>query len=277
MRKLKNLLLGVASLAFIVGCSKNTSNNDIITIAATPVPHAEILEQIKPLLAKDGIDLQIKEFSDYVQPNLLVQQKQLDANYFQHIPYLTEFNKQHSTDLVELVGVHIEPIGIYINSNDKSKLAGFTATKDVTKFPTGLVIGVPNDATNEGRALALLQKNGLIKIKDGVTYPTKDDISSNPYNLQFKELDAAMLPRVLQSKDLDIAVINSNYALQANLNPLKDAIFIEDLNSPYVNIIAVRPDELNEPKMKKLADALHSPEIKQFILNKYQGAIVPAF
>lgn len=249
--------------------------DETITIAASPVPHAEILKMVKPILKRQGIDLEIKEFSDYVTPNLLVQQKALDANFFQHRPYLAEFNKEHGTNLVELVAVEVEPMGIYANKN--LQLQNFIAKKNVALLPKGLSIGVPNDTTNEGRALLLLEGNGFIKIKHNVKYPTKQDIVSNPYNISIKELEPAMLPRALISNQLDLAVINSNYAMQAGMNPLKDAIFIENSNSPYVNIIAVRPDELNMPKMKKLALALHSVVIKSFITNKYKGAIIPTF
>ncbi len=253
------------------------ADNQIIKIAASPVPHAEILKQIKPILEKEGIDLQITEFNDYVQPNLAVAQGSMDANFFQHLPYLTVFNKQHGTNLVELIGVHVEPMGIYASGN--KNLVDFIKTKSLAKLPknTQLTVGLPNDATNEGRALLLLQKNGFIKLKTGVAFPTVSSVSSNLYGLKFVEIDPAMLPRMLLSKQLDFAVINSNYAIPANLNPIKDAVFIEDAKSPYVNIVAVRPEELKEPKMKKLADALHSVVIKNYIKQQYKGAIVPAF
>ncbi|MFN8769632.1 MAG: MetQ/NlpA family ABC transporter substrate-binding protein [Neisseriaceae bacterium] len=250
-------------------------SDEIITIAASPVPHAEILKQIKPILKKEGIDLQIKEFNDYVLPNLAVAQGKMDANFFQHRPYLAQFNKDKGTNLVELVGVEIEPMGIYIGS--EAKLKDFAKSKSVAKLPKGLKVAIPNDTTNEGRSLLLLQKHGLIKVKSDVKYPTKNDIISNPYQLKFVELEAAMLPRVLSGKQVDIAVINSNYALDANLLPTKDAVFIEDSTSPYVNIIAVRPTELNEPKMKKLAQALHSKSLKSYIDKQYKGAVIPTF
>lgn len=272
VRNMKLFKLLFVATGFI---AVNVFAQETIVIAASPVPHAEILKQVKPILQKDGIDLQIKEFNDYVQPNLLVQQKQLDANFFQHRPYLAEFNKEHGTNLVELVGVQIEPMGLYASKNPKMK--EFVTTKKADKIPQKSTIGVPNDTTNEGRALLLLQANGVIKIKDGVKYPTKKDISANPYNVVITELEPAMLPRALISQQLDLAVINSNYALTANMNPVKDAIFIEGSNSPYVNIVAVRPDELNEPKMKALAKALNSLQIKNYINKNYKGAVVPAF
>ena len=251
----------------------NTLKPVTITIGASPVPHAEILKQVVPILKKQGITLKISEFSDYVQPNLLVQQTQLDANFFQHRPYLTQFNKEHGTNLVELTGVEIEPMGIYASSD--AQLQDFVASKNISKLPRNLTVGVPNDTTNEGRALLLLQNNDFIKIKHGVKYPTKQDIIANPYNIDFKELDAAMLPRALLAKQLDVAVINSNYAIEAKMNPLKDAVFIENAHSPYVNVIAVRPDELQLPQMKALAKAIHTAAITQFILTQYKGAVVP--
>lgn len=270
LKKILMVGMGVGILSF-----GSVYANETITIAASPIPHAEILKQVQPILAKEGIDLQIKEFTDYVTPNLVVDQKQIDANFFQHIPYLKEFNKEHGTNLVELVGVEIEPMGLYAGHDPKYK--SFATKKSVKFLPHGAVVGIPNDTTNEGRALLLLQANGLIKIKTGVVYPTKNDVIDNPYELSFKELDAAMLPRALVANQLNLAVINSNYAIQAGMNPLKGSIFIENSNSLYVNIVAVRPDELNEPKMQKLAKALHSTVVKQFILSKYKGAVVPTF
>ncbi len=246
---------------------------EVITIAASPTPHADILRQVKPILAKEGIDLQIKEFSDYIQPNLAVAQKQMDANYFQHKPYLAEFNKTKGTDLVELVAVHIEPMAVYASE----KQSAWAKTKNVKKLASNLKIGVPNDPTNEGRALSILQKNGFLTLKAGVAFPTKRDIASNPYSIEIVELDAAMLPRVLKSKQLDFAVINSNFALGAKLNPLKDAVFIESNDSPYANIVAVRPEELKEAKIQKLAKAMHNPKIRAYILNTYKGIVIPVF
>lgn len=263
----------------IVVCSTLFFNHvfatEVIVIGASAVPHAEILQQIKPQLKAQGIDLQIKEFNDYVQPNLLTEQKQLDANFFQHRPYLLQFNKEHGTNLVELTSVQLEPMGVY--ASNSPKLNNFILTKNATKLPQGMVIGVPNDTTNEGRALLLLQANGVIKIDSNAKYPTKKDIKSNPYAVVIRELEPAMLPRVLKSGQVDLAVINSNYALLANINPLKDAVFIENSNSPYVNIVAVRPDELGMSKMKVLVTALHSALVRNFINNTYKGAVIPAF
>ena len=248
---------------------------ETILIGASAVPHAEILKKVKPILLKQGIDLQIREFSEYVQPNLFVEQKQLDANFFQHRPYLIQFNKEHNTHLVELVGVQIEPMGLYLSSN--TNLVKFAKSMNLADLPKGLNIGVPSDTTNEGRALLLLQANGIIEINKDVIYPTKKDIKYNPYNIIIKELDPAMLSRTLKDKGLDMAVINSNYVLLAKMNPLKDAIFIEGSKSPYVNIVAVRNGEESNPKMKALAKALHTLEVRDFINQTYQGAVVPSF
>lgn len=259
----------------ITACSlANVMANETITIGASPVPHAEMLKFVKPALAKQGYDLKITEFSDYITPNLAVTQKQLDANFFQHQPYLDQYNKDHGTNLVALVKVHLEPMGIYANKTTEAK---FITSKKATDIVKGSKIGVPNDPTNEGRALNILQANGFIKVKAGVAYPTKKDVTANPYNIQFVELDPAMLPRSLAGKQLDLAVINSNFALSANLKPTKDAVLLEGKNSPFANIVVVRPDELNQPKMKALAKALTSPEMKKFIEQKYDGAVIPAF
>lgn len=263
------LTLGVSIFSVV-----NVFANETITIGASPVPHAEMLKFIKPTLAKQGYDLKITEFSDYITPNLAVSQKQLDANFFQHLPYLEQYNKDHGTNLVPLVKVHLEPMGVYANKATENK---FIASKKAVDIAKGSKIGVPNDPTNEGRALNILQSNGIIKLKSGVAYPTKKDVIANPYDVKFVELDPAMLPRSLAGKQLDLAVINSNFALSANLNPTKDAVLLEAKNSPFANLVAVRPDELNQPKMKALAKALTSPEMKKFIEQKYNGAVIPAF
>ncbi|MDK2785041.1 MAG: D-methionine transport system substrate-binding protein [Bacillota bacterium] len=236
-----------------------------IKVGATTIPHAEILNFIKPTLAKEGINLEVKEFSDYTQLNPALVSKELDANYFQHIPYLESFNKGTGNNLVAIARVHIEPMGIY-----SKKL------KDLSSVPQGATVAIPNDATNGGRALLLLQSAGLIKLKDGAGITaTPLDIADNPKGLKIRELDAASLPRTLD--DVDLAVINTNYALEAKLVPTKDALFIEDKNSPYVNVLVVRPEDEDKEPLKKLAAALNTPEVKKFIEEKYQGAVVPAF
>ena len=236
-----------------------------LSVAASPVPHAEILEFVKPALAKEGVNLKVKVFTDYIQPNVQVAEKRLDANFFQHQPYLDEFNKAKGTHLVSVAAVHLEPLGAY-----SSKYKKLDELKD------GSTVVIPNDATNGGRALLLLDKAGLIKLKDSTNIlSTVKDITANPKNLKFRELEAATIPRVLTQ--VDLALINTNYALEAKLNPEKDALVIEGSDSPYVNILVARPDDKESADMQKLVAALHTPEVKAFILEKYKGAIVPAF
>jgi len=236
-----------------------------LTVGATAVPHAEILNFLKPILEKEGVKLEVKEFTDYVQPNVQVFEKQLDANFFQHQPYLDQMNKDRSMDLVSVVGVHLEPIAAY-----SKKIKSADELKD------GAKVAIPNDASNGARALLLLQKQGLIELAEGkVADATIRDITKNPKNLEIKELEAAMLPRVLD--EFDAAIINTNYALQAELSPTKDSLFIEGSDSPYTNILVSRPDNKDSEAMKKLVAALHSPELKEFIGEKYGESVLPAF
>jgi len=258
---MKKLLATAALLA----ASLTVHAAETLTVAATPVPHAEILEFVKPQLAKEGVDLQIKVFTDYVQPNLQVAQKRLDANFFQHQPYLDEFNKSRGTDLVTVAQVHVEPFGIYSQK-----------IKKLDEVREGAVVAIPSDATNGGRALLLLEKAGLIKLKDSANIlATPKDIAENPKQLKFKELEAATLPRVLNQ--VDLALINTNYALEAKLNPTQDALLLEGKESPYANILVARPDNKDSDAVQKLAKALNTPAVKQFIEEKYKGAVVPAF
>ncbi|MFZ6047972.1 MetQ/NlpA family ABC transporter substrate-binding protein [Pseudomonas sp. CR3202] len=258
---MKKLLVAFAALTAL------SAQADTLKVAATPVPHAEILEFIKPQLAKEGVDLQVKVFTDYVQPNVQVAEGRLDANFFQHQPYLDEFNKARKTKvkLESVTGVHVEPFGAY-----SSKV------KSLAELPEGAQVVIPNDATNGGRALLLLDKAGVIKLKDNTSITaTPKDIVENPKGIKIRELEAATLPRVLNQ--VDLALINTNYALEAKLNPTKDALVIEGSDSPYVNILVAREDNKNSADMQKLAAALHSPEVKKFIEEKYKGAVVPAF
>lgn len=262
----RNLILA-AALA-LAACGQKpaaTAASDTLVVAATPVPHAEILEVVRPILAKEGVKLEVKVFNDYVQPNLQVDQKQLDVNYFQTAPYLDEFNKARGTHLVKVVGVHIEPIGAYSRK-----------VKSLAELPQGASVAIPNEPSNGGRALLLLQKAGLITLKDPKNpLSTLNDIVANPKGLKFKELEAATLPRVLG--ELDLAVINTNYVLDAKLNPAKDALILEDGDSPYVNLLVARADNKDDPRVQKLAKALTSPEVKAFIEKTYSGAVRPAF
>ena len=260
---MKKALLFTALAAALTAGIANAAEK--LVVAATPIPHAEILELIKPTLAKEGVDLEIKVFTDYVQPNVQVAEKHLDANYFQTKPYLDNFNKGKGTNLVTVVGVHVEPFGGY--SKKVTKLADL---KD------GATVAIPNEGSNSGRALLLLQKAGLITLKDPTNaLATPKDIVKNDKHLKFKELESAMLPRVLDQVDLDM--INTNYALEAGLNPAKDALVIEGADSPYVNFLVARPDNQNSDAIQKLAKALTSPEVKAFIAKKYNGAVLPAF
>ncbi|MBM0637111.1 MetQ/NlpA family ABC transporter substrate-binding protein [Campylobacter sp. VicNov18] len=236
---------------------------ETITVAATPVPHAEILEQVKPELQKQGYKLQIKEFTDYVLPNLAVDSGEVDANFFQHTPYLEEFNKSKHTKLTKVINVHIEPMAVYSKKY-----------KSLDDIKQGAKIAIPNDPTNESRALDIIAKKGLVKFQDKAL-KTPLDITYNPKKLQFIELKAAQLPRALD--DVDFAVINSNYALSANLNPAKDSVFIEDKQSPYANILVVKTGNENDAKIKALAKALQSDKVKNFIIEKYKGSVLPAF
>jgi D-methionine transport system substrate-binding protein len=268
MKKKLSIVLFILLLLTLTGCGTKKAavtpnNKKIIKVGASPVPHAEILEQVKPILAKEGYDLQIIVFTDYVTPNKALVSGDLDANFFQHIPYLENFNKENHTDLTYTVKVQVEPMGIY--SKKIKKLADL---KD------GATVAIPNDPTNGSRALKLLEKEGLIKLKSGDNL-TKLDITQNTKNLKIEDLDAAQLPRVLDN--VDAAVINSNYALEAKLNPMTDALALEAKDSPYSNVLAVRKEDKDKPYIKALSKALNSPEIKKFIISKYKGSVIPSF
>lgn len=261
--KLKQLVVALGASVLAVSASASFAGK--LSVAATPVPHAEILEFAKPELAKQGVELDIKVFNDYVQPNLQVFEKQLDVNFFQHQPYLDTFNKDRGTDLVSVGLVHVEPFGIYSRK-----------IKDLAELKDGATVAIPNDPSNGGRALLLLQKAGLITLKDPSNIlATARDVAENPRKLKFRELEAATLPRVLE--DVDVALINTNYALEAGLVPTADALLIEGSDSPYANLVAARPDNKDSADVQALIEVLHSPEVKAFILEKYKGAVVPAF
>lgn len=240
-----------------------------LVVAATPTPQGEILAYVKDKLAKKaGLELEVKEFTDYVQPNTALQQGEVGANYYQHKPYLDDFNKKNGSDLVAVKGatVHLEPLGVYSKK-----------VKKLDDLKKGATVAIPNDTTNEARALKLLADNGVITLKDGVGFEaTPKDIAKNPRDLKFKELEAASLPRSVG--DVDAAVINGNYALEADLSPAKDALVAEKAKgNPYANLLAVKKGNENDPRVKKLAKLLTSPEVKKFIEDKYDGAVVPAF
>lgn len=244
-----------------------TKESKVIKVAASATPHAEILEQVKPILAEEGWDLQVTEFDDYVQPNLVVESGDFDANYFQHIPYLDTFNSEQGTHLVNAGGIHYEPFGIY--PGKKSQLS------EISK---GDEIAVPNDTSNEARALLLLQENGILTLKDGVGLEaTIKDIVENPYDVKIVELAAAQIPRVV--KEVAFAVMNGNYALEAGFSVAKDAVAYEKSDSEaaktYVNIIAVKEGNENNEGIKKLVEVLKSDKIKEYITNTYDGAVIP--
>ena len=269
---MKKLLAVVLTGAFVVsalaGCGKSTSADDkVIKVAASATPHAEILEQAKPLLEAKGYDLQVTVFDDYVQPNEVVESGDFDANYFQHIPYLESFNEEKGTHLVNAGGIHYEPFGIY---------PGTKASLD--ELADGDSIAVPNDTTNEARALLLLQDNGIITLKEGAGLTaTKNDIVENPYNVDIVELEAAQVPRV--KDEVAFMVLNGNYALEAGFSVAKDAIAYEKADSEaaktYVNVVAVKEGNENSDKIKALVEVLTSQEIKDYINNTYDGALIP--
>ena len=268
---MKKLLAVVLTGAFVVsalaGCGKSTSADDkVIKVAASATPHAEILEQAKPLLEAKGYDLQVTVFDDYVQPNEVVESGDFNANYFQHIPYLESFNEEKGTHLVNAGGIHYEPFGIY---------PGTKASLD--ELADGDSIAVPNETTNEARALLLLQDNGIITLKEGAGLTaTKNDIVENPYNVDIVELEAAQVPRV--KDEVAFMVLNGNYALEAGFSVAKDAIAYEKADSEaaktYVNVIAVKEGNENSDKIKALVEVLTSQEIKDYINNTYDGAVI---
>ena len=237
-----------------------------ISVAASPTPHAEILNQCVPILAEQGITLTVNEYSDYVIPNTAVEDGDEDANFFQHIPYLDDFNAERGTHLVNVASVHIEPMGLYLNG-----------VASLDELPDGATVAVPNDDTNEGRALLLLESQGLIKLNDSSNLSsTPNDIAENPKNLQFLELEAANVPANLD--EVALAAINSNYALGAGLNPTTDAAVSESADSsPYVNILVVKEGNEQNPAVLALIEALHSDTIRNYINDTFGGAVVPAF
>jgi len=252
-------------IALAVGLFSGVFAQETVRIGVSPVPHAQIVEVAAPLLAEQGITIEIVEFTDYVQPNLALASGDLDANFFQHAPYLEQFSADHGLDLTAIAAVHVEPIGLYSSRHES-----------IDELPEGAQVAIPNDPTNAGRALLLLQANGLLELTEGAgTEATVLDIASNPLNLRFVELEAAQLPRALQ--DVAAAVINTNYALEANLNPLEDALLIEGGESPYANLLVVQTEREDDEVLQAVADALTSPEVREFIEETYEGAIVPAF
>ncbi|MDU3125709.1 MAG: MetQ/NlpA family ABC transporter substrate-binding protein [Finegoldia magna] len=272
----KKILLVVLALALVLtSCAKKESkkedgqttstDNKKVVIGVSPAPHKEIAEKAKEILEKDGIELEIKEFDDYVTPNTSLEEKDIDLNFFQHIPYLENFNKERGTKIVSLGGVHIEPLGVYSKTY-----------KSLDELKDGDEVIIPNDATNGARALKLLEENNVIKLKsDAGLEATEKDIAENPKNLKFTPVEAPTIPRAYE--DAAIAVINSNYALEANLSPKKDAIATEKAaGNPFANVIAAREADKDNETYKKVLEAFQSDEVKKYIEEKFEGEIIPA-
>jgi len=259
------LLLGFAILAPAFATGSAQKADTTITVGATPVPHAELLNLIRDDMTAFGFTLKVVEFTDYVQPNMAVLSGDLDANFFQHIPYLNT-NQEWSSRMISAFGVHIEPFGLYSSRH-----------KNIADLPNGATIAIPNDPSNGGRALLLLQSNGLITLRPGIGFTaTPRDITSNPKNFRFQELEAALLPRALA--DVDAATINGNYALQAGFNPLRDSLIIEGPDSPYVNIVVTLKGKENSPAMEALKKAMLSNKVKDHISKTWSnGSVVPVF
>ncbi|MFJ8821981.1 MetQ/NlpA family ABC transporter substrate-binding protein [Streptomyces sp. NPDC102467] len=247
------------------GSDKADGANGTLVVGATPTPAGEVLTYVQQNLAKKaGLDLRIKEFTDYVLPNTALQQGELDANLYQHTPYLKDFNRSKGTTLTAVTQVYLPPLGFYSKKTD-----------DVTALREGATVALPNDATNEARALELLASQGVIELKKGAgVNATPKDVVKNPKHLTFKELEAAQLPRSLD--DVDVAAVNNNFALDAGLSPKKDAILLESAkDNPYNNVLAVKKGNEDDPRVKKLAKLLTSPEVKKFIEDKYKGSVLP--
>lgn len=264
-RVLAWIAVAVLGVSALTGCG-GSKDDKVIKVAASAVPHAELLEQAKPILEGQGYTLEIKVFNDYVQPNNVVESGEFDANFFQHIPYLNEFNEENKTHLVNAGGIHYEPFGLY--PGKESDLANIQ----------GATIAVPNDTTNEARALLLLQDNGYITLKEGAGLTaTKVDIVDNPYEIELVELESAQIPRTLP--DVSFAIMNGNYAMEAGYSVAENALVYESAESEaaatYVNVIAVKEGNENSAKIKALVDALKSDTIRQYITDQYNGGVIP--
>ncbi len=278
MKKWLSLALALAVALVLAACGTSEEDGNAgeggeskestkITVGASNVPHAEILEEAKPLLEEKGFELDVVPFQDYVLPNQALESKELDANYFQHIPYLESQKAEHGYDFTNAGGIHIEPIGVYSQKY-----------KSLDELPEGASIIMSNSVADHGRILSMLEAEGLITLNEDVekTEATLEDIKDNPKKLKFDtEYEASLLPQIYNNEEGDAVLINSNYAIDAGLNPLKDSIAIEDKDSPYVNVIAVRSGDEEKEGIKALVEVLRSKEIQDFILEKYEGAVVP--
>ncbi|MDD9147866.1 MULTISPECIES: MetQ/NlpA family ABC transporter substrate-binding protein [unclassified Sporolactobacillus] len=271
-RKILVVSLILAVVFVMAACGKSSGSGSstqkpvTLVVGASPVPHAEILKKAAPILKKEGINLEVKVFQDYVLPNKALASKQIDANYFQHIPFLNLYNKQNHTDLVSVGKIHIEPFGIYSKKY-----------KNVSDIKDGATVQISNNKAEQGRILMLLESKGLVKIKSGVdkVTATLNDIDNIKHLKFLQPIDPALLPKAYQNNAADLFAINTNYALQANLNPKKDALILEGSQSPYANVIAVRKGDQNKKAIKELVKVLHSKTIQDFINTKYKGAILP--
>ncbi|MGD6842790.1 MetQ/NlpA family ABC transporter substrate-binding protein [Bacillus infantis] len=279
MKKWLSLVLALAVALVISACGTSEENADggnadsgkeetsKLVVGASNVPHAEILEEAKPLLEEKGVELEVVTFQDYILPNQALNSGELDANYFQHIPYLEAQIEENDYDFVNAGGIHIEPIGVYSKKY-----------KSLDELPDGAKVLMSNSVADHGRILTMLEKEGLITLKEGVDKikATIDDIETNEKNLEFDtEYEASLLPQIYNNDEGDAVLINSNYAIDAGLNPIEDSIAIEDKESPYVNVIAVKSGDEDKEAVKALVEVLHSKEIQDFILEKYEGAVVP--
>ncbi|MGG2094726.1 methionine ABC transporter substrate-binding lipoprotein MetQ [Bacillus sp. S13(2024)] len=267
---MKKIIFSIFIAVFVfalAACGSSDKDKKTLVVGASNVPHAVILEKAKPLLAKKGITLKIQPFQDYVLPNKALADKEIDANYFQHIPYLEKEIQEKGYNFVNAGKIHLEPMGIYSKK--------YKSLKDL---PNGATVIMSNNVAERGRMLALLQKGGIIKLKDGVDIvkATEKDIVENPKNLKFKtDVEPGLLPKLYENNEGDALFINSNYAIDAKLNPTKDAIALEGSDSPYANIIAVRKGDENRKEIKALVEVLHSKEIQDFIKKEYKGAVLP--
>jgi D-methionine transport system substrate-binding protein len=269
MKKIVSVLLIVLlSSILIVGCSQSEGTSEtrkVLRVGATPVPHGELLELIEEDLAEKDITLEIVEFTDYVKPNLALNDGEIDANFFQHLPYLENFNEENNLDLVSVGTVHVEPLGLYSEKIDSIEALG-----------EGSTIAIPADSVNGGRALILLETEGLIELSETVGLEaTEEDIVTNEKNLKFMAIEAAQIPRVLQ--DIDAGVINGNYAIEADINPIEDHLLLEGAESPYANIITPRKDNKDNESIKVLLEALRSEKVREYIIENYNGGVVPTF
>ncbi|MFD2617888.1 MetQ/NlpA family ABC transporter substrate-binding protein [Terrilactibacillus laevilacticus] len=267
MKKISLVLLSLSLILVLAACGKSSSSKETtLTVGASAVPHAEILKKAQPLLKKKGINLKIKVFQDYVLPNKALASKQIDANYFQHVPFLNLYNKQHKTNLVNAGKIHIEPFGIYSKKY-----------KNVSDIKNGATVQISNNQSEQGRILLLLESKGLVKIKPGVdkVTATLKDIDNFKHLKFLSPIAPALLPKAYQNNTADLFAINTNFALQANLTPNKDALILEGSKSPYANIVAVNKGDEKKKAIKELINVLHSKDIQNFIKEKYKGAVLP--